>query len=176
MRRALLFFAVFVTSTPIFSGVFKCDSESGIVYSDRPCPDGLATSSENAERTPSTAKASEPAANPKGRVRNRLAISAPEVLIESCLNKWRYLLKDPRSPYVVSSQIDLVKNLERPDREPWKEVILNVRAKNSFGGYIPEVFVCGVAEDGLADIEVTDFYQAMFRLDMEFFLDDRYID
>lgn len=72
-------------------------------------------------------------------------------LVDTCVNKYRPWLKDPHSLYVVSSNITNGK------------LVIDGRAKNSFGGYVPGTYICALSGDDIDD-NGTEVYLAMFRL------------
>lgn len=72
-------------------------------------------------------------------------------LVDACVNKYRPWLKDPRSLYVVGSNITNGK------------LVVDGRAKNSFGGYVPGTYTCALWGDDIDD-SGTEVYLAMFRL------------
>lgn len=77
--------------------------------------------------------------------------NASDSLVDACVNKYRPWLKDPRSLYVVSSNITNGK------------LVIDGRAKNSFGGYVPGTYTCALSGDAIDD-SGTEVYLAMFRL------------
>lgn len=85
-----------------------------------------------------------------------LSISASSVpsgaIIDACVEKYRRVLKDPNSVYVVSSTFTA------------SDLIVDARAKNSFGGYIPAYFKCAMLGSDRLDDEKTDIYVALFSL------------
>ncbi|MGU5545595.1 hypothetical protein ACV1DN_09635 [Aeromonas allosaccharophila] len=170
--------AVFFASSPVMSDVYICTVNGNKTYTDIPCS-AEAGRSDNDLVMPTEPKVSEVAttgSSELGYQRRVLSPDVPEQLKASCLDKWRPQLKDPRSPYIVAAQLDEVKNLERPDIPLWQEVVMDVRAKNSFGGYIPDVFVCGVGDDGLADHKVTKLKIALHTLGVTLVNSDEYVE
>ncbi|MFT3800804.1 MAG: hypothetical protein QM766_06235 [Burkholderiaceae bacterium] len=100
---------------------------------------------------------------------------ASDELVGACIDQWRPILKDPQSAYPVGSRIDEVTNLEKRDTPPWKEIVVDGRAKNSFGGYIPATFGCGLSADGQIDAIVTEGYKALYQLNVKFDRGDLYV-
>lgn len=158
--------AAALVSSSAMSDVYLCTVNGKKTYTDVPCSAEVGRSDSKLVEAPSPkdSKIVATSNNGLGYQRRVLSSEVPEQLKASCLDKWRPQLKDPRSPYIVAAQLDEVKNLERPGSPLWQEVVMDVRAKNSFGGYIPDVFVCGVGDDGLADQKVTKVKIALHTL------------
>ena len=69
-------------------------------------------------------------------------------LVTACLDRHRDELKDPQSPYVQKAIIKVTVSEMR--------LILDARAKNSFGGYVPTVLECPLVR---YQIDKDAFYQ-----------------
>lgn len=164
--------AVVFVSSPVMSDVYLCTVNGNKTYTDVPCS---AEVGRNDVTEPKGSGMVATSNNGLGYQRRILSFDVPEQLKASCLDKWRPQLKDPRSPYIVAAQLDEVKNLERPDIPLWQEVVMDVRAKNSFGGYIPDLFVCGVGDGGLADQKVTKLKIALHTLRVALVDSDEYV-
>ncbi|MDP2828138.1 MAG: hypothetical protein Q8O37_05985 [Sulfuricellaceae bacterium] len=81
----------------------------------------------------------------------------PEKLVNDCVEMYRNSLKDPRSPYVVGAKIE---------RRSTLQLIVDARAKNSFGGYISTEFICDLNSSDSIDIEGTKLRVAFSVLGM----------
>lgn len=169
--------AVVFVSSPVMSDVYLCTVNGSKTYTDVPCSAEVGRSGNELVVTtaPKDSKIVATSNNGLGYQRRILSFDVPEQLKSSCLDKWRPQLKDPRSPYIVAAQLDEVRNLERPDIPLWQEVVMDVRAKNSFGGYIPDLFVCGVGDGGLADQKVTKLKIALHTLRVALVDSDEYV-
>lgn len=169
--------AVVFVSSPVMSDVYLCTVNGNKTYTDVPCSAEAGRSDHESVivTEPKDSEIATSSNNGLGYQRRILSFDVPEQLKASCLDKWRPQLKDPRSPYIVAAQLDEVKNLERPGTPLWQEVVMDVRAKNSFGGYIPDLFVCGVGDDGLADQKVTKLKLALHTLRVALVDSDEYV-
>lgn len=98
--------------------------------------------------------------------RTRLPLTPPEALVATCLEQFRGLLNDPRSPYIQEAALtERVWKSSKGDVRRSLEVMLDARAKNKFGGYIAQVFTCPLTDDA-ATIEPQgmEAHLAAFRL------------
>ena len=178
---------VVFASSSAMADVYKCTVNGRTTYTDLPCAteaaaevvvhmdNKLAISTDPQDGSLVT-RYSSSSTKGKGRERRKLSEDVSEQLKESCLDKWRSQLKDPRSPYIVSAQLDEVTNLEHPDAPVHQEVVMDVRAKNSFGAYIPDTFVCGIGNDGLADEKLTKVQKALHLVGIEHDVGDRHVE
>ena len=75
-------------------------------------------------------------------------------------------MRDPQSLYSQESVMQLVTNRERPDVKPWREIVLDARSKNGFGGYNAIQLNCPLnGQDGI-DQKTLDAYKALRTLDI----------
>lgn len=75
-------------------------------------------------------------------------------IVNLCLDHYRKHLKDPRSAYVVDATYS----------SDGRKVIVDGRAKNSFGGYIPGTFTCTMRSADEIDEQQTEVDVLLFQL------------
>lgn len=188
MRATLALCVLYLACNPAFGGVYKCTADGKVFYSDMPCADPKERETGRLDKAP---KREEPVdleqlraeiatlpsgEHGKGRTRKTIERGVEGEVVEKCLDKWRPTLRDPQSAMSVSARIDELQNLERPDKAPWREVVIDGRAKNGFGGYGTMIFVCGAGQSAQENDELVEYYQALHQLDMSFDSGDRYIE
>lgn len=100
----------------------------------------------------------------KAKLRTVLADPPSQQLVDECLDYFRPMLRDPRGAYADKAQLQTVKNRERPDFPEWREVVLDGRATNGFGGYVAQKFNCILNSAGSVDQEASKVYKAFFTL------------
>lgn len=92
--------------------------------------------------------------NKKAAVNLSDSAQPPESLVNACLEKYKPWFKDPRSVYVVSSSFS----------NDGRKIVIDGRAKNSYGAYMPGNFTCVLSSENTIDAKGTEAYVAMFRL------------
>ena len=76
-------------------------------------------------------------------------------------------MRDPQSLYSQGAAMQLVTNRERPDVKPWREIALDARSRNGFGGYNVIRLLCPLTDQGAIDQKTLDAYKALRTLDIE---------
>lgn len=165
MRLILLLFLCF-SSFVANADMFKCKDASGkIGYQDYPCTTTTISYKKNVPSQTISYKKNVPT-QAKILTDELKRRSSEEPITketqDACLDEFRPMLKDPRSAYVQEAFKSYVTNSKMKNERA--EVVLDARAKNSFGGFIPQAFVCGINDDGSIDKKGTETYKALFRL------------
>lgn len=138
---------------------YKCVGPDGrVVYTDTPC----ATDTKQSE-----VRGTQQRASGQGRKRETLKDAPSEEQVRRCVEAWRPSMRDPQSLYSQGAVMQLVTNRERPDMQPWREIVLDARSKNGFGGYNAIQLHCPLnGQDGI-DQKTLDAYKALRTLGIE---------
>jgi hypothetical protein len=94
----------------------------------------------------------------------RLAAQPPKAVIEKCVNAWRPHLRDPDSAKAVSAYARVRINGGMTPPKVMRQVIINGRAKNGFGGYEVMIMGCDFTDDRI-DLESVQFHKIMMQID-----------
>lgn len=139
-------------------GAYKCVGPDGrVVYTDTPC----ATDTKQSE-----VRGTQQRTAGQGRKREPLKEAPSEEQVRQCVEAWRSSMRDPQSLFSQGAVMQLVTNRERPDVKPWREIVLDARSKNGFGGYNAIRLHCPLnSQDGI-DQKTLDAYKALRALDI----------
>ena len=137
---------------------YKCVGPDGrVVYTETPC----ATDTKQSE-----VKGTQQRTAGQGRKRETLKDVPSEEQISQCVEAWRPSMRDPQSLYSQGAVMQLVTNSERPDVKPWREIVLDARSKNGFGGYNAIRLHCPLNDQDGIDQKTLDAYKALRTLDI----------
>ena len=137
---------------------YKCVGPDGrVVYTEAPC----ATDTKQSE-----VRGTQQQTAGQGRKRETLKDVPSEEQISQCVEAWRPSMRDPQSLYSQESVMQLVTNRERPDVKPWREIVLDARSKNGFGGYNAIRLHCPLNDQDGIDQKTLDAYKALRTLDI----------
>jgi|JI10StandDraft_1071094.scaffolds.fasta_scaffold646142_2 hypothetical protein len=157
VMRALVVAAAWLSFGTAYAA-YKCVGPDGrVVYTEAPC----ATDTKQSE-----VRGTQQQTAGQGRKRETLKDVPSEEQISQCVEAWRPSMRDPQSLYSQGAVMQLVTNSERPDVKPWREIVLDARSKNGFGGYNAIRLHCPLnGQDGI-DQKTLDAYKALRTLDI----------
>ena len=157
VMRALVVAAAWLSFGTAYAA-YKCVGPDGrVVYTEAPC----ATDTKQSE-----GRGTQQQTAGQGRKRETLKDVPSEEQISQCVEAWRPSMRDPQSLYSQGAVMQLVTNSERPDVKPWREIVLDARSKNGFGGYNAIRLHCPLnGQDGI-DQKTLDAYKALRTLDI----------
>ena len=157
VMRALVVAAAWLSFGTAYAA-YKCVGPDGrVVYTEAPC----ATDTKQSE-----VRGTQQQTAGQGRKRETLKDVPSEEQISQCVEAWRPSMRDPQSLYSQGAVMQLVTNSERPDVKPWREIVLDARSKNGFGGYNAIRLHCPLNDQDGIDQKTWDAYKALRTLDI----------
>ena len=178
-KLAGLALALGCSGTAFAGPIYKCQGGDKTYFQNQPCADAEQRSGGRMDNKPaihigkhnSAGGAVEARIPPLGgssadKPRRVILIAAPAGLVDACVDEFRPLLRNPDELYVVSGELQAVKNKARPDIPEWTEVVVDGRAAEGNGGYAPKLFHCVLADDGSIDPQRTASYKALMRMNI----------
>jgi len=157
VMRALVVAAAWLSFGTAYAA-YKCVGPDGrVVYTEAPC----ATDTKQSE-----VRGTQQQTAGQGRKRETLKDVPSEEQISQCVEAWRPSMRDPQSLYSQGAVMQLVTNSERPDVKPWREIVLDARSKNGFGGYNAIRLHCPLNDQDGIDQKTLDAYKALRTLDI----------
>ncbi|NDP58023.1 MAG: DUF4124 domain-containing protein [Oxalobacteraceae bacterium] len=157
MKKLLLICGLWMVSASAVAQVYKCKDANGkTTYSSQKCDGGtrvFGTGQEVGESYFPTVK------------REMLEETPSNSLANACIDQYRTYLKDPKSAYIQSASFEQITPLGNDSRKPFVEIVVDARAKNSFGAFIPEKFQCPMDTNGdKLNLEKMQIYIQSFKM------------
>lgn len=146
-----------IIANPAFADIYKCTVNGKLTFSDTPCAQG---DKQEIIKLPGAKK---PNGGGKGMSRTPLKTKPPKSAIDACFEHYKDRLLDPRDAYVVSGTWSFA---TQPNGRTYNELIVNARAKNKMGGFIPVEMYCAVTPEGDQIAPIMKMYDAFFNLDI----------
>ncbi len=149
----LFFVAAFISSSAQGGTVYKCKGpDGGVVFSDTQCgTDATAVATFGQKKVPDPFWCSQG--------------SAPQSLVDQCLDAWRPGLRDPRAGYADGGL------LVTHGRTGKRSIFVDGHARNGFGGFNGILMECDLSGDDAIDqvgtAEWVKLYGAFSRLDID---------
>lgn len=145
--------AALICSSAHAGTVYKCKgTDGGVVFSDTPCgTDAKAVATFGQKKVPDAFWCAQG--------------SAPQSLVDQCLDAWRPGLRDPRAAYADGGV------LVTHGRTGKRSIFVDGHARNGFGGFNGMLMECDISGDGAIDQvgtgEWVNLYMAFSRLNVD---------
>lgn len=146
-----------IIANPASADIYKCTVNGKLTFSDIPCAQG---GKQEVIQLPGVKKSD---GGGKDTSHTPLETKPPKAAIDACFEHYKDRLLDPRGAYVVSGTWNLV---TPPNGKTYNELIVNTRARNKLGGFIPVEMYCAVTPEGDQIASIMKMYDAYFDLNM----------
>lgn len=164
-RLSVAVWAIATTVATADTPIYKCREDGETIYSATPCRDAQQAAVGRLDGRPEIRSARRPPAAGKART---VLTDAPSADTQAaCLEAYRPLLRDPHSAYAVGGRLEQVRDPQRPEVSEWREIVVDGRATNSFGGFVPQSFVCALTAEGDLAQDLTATYRHLFSLGID---------
>jgi hypothetical protein len=151
---------VWLIAQPVHAKVYKCTVNGKLTFSDIPCAQG---SKQEVIQLQGQQTANKTNDFHKKLLHKPLETQPPKSAIDACFEHYKNRLLDPRAAYVVSSTWSLV---TQPNGKTYNELMVDARARNKLGGFIPVAMYCAVTPEGEQIESIMKMYDIYFDLDM----------